>query len=90
MTKFILAITIVCTSMGVGCGASSGEEQQKALVHQQNSDKAANAGAFGTAQDEQRKAQDAHHDAVNKAIDEGNPIPPQTKPGDVPAPPPPK
>lgn len=91
MNKSVWAIAMVCVSAGVGCGAAtSSEEQQRALTHQENSDKAADAGAYGVAGDEQRKAQDTHHDAVTKAIDEGQPIPPQTKPGDVPAPPPPK
>lgn len=84
------AVALLGLAVGVGCaGATSSEEQQKALVHQENSDKAADVGAFGIAGEEQRKAQDKHHDAVTKAIDEGEPIPPQTKPGDVPAPPPP-
>jgi hypothetical protein len=86
MKTSILVMAVVCASAAVGCGASSAQEQQKALVHQENSDNAADAGAYGTAEAEQRKAQDAHHDAVTKAIDEGRPIPPQTKPGDQPAP----
>jgi len=91
MKILICAVAIVCVSAGVGCGAAtSREEQQKALVHQENSDNAADAGAYGVAGEEQRAAQDTHHDAVTKAIDEGAPIPPQTKPGDVPAPPTPK
>ncbi len=91
MNIFIYAIAIVCVTASVGCGAAtSREEQQRALGHQESSDKAADAGAYEVAGDEQRAAHDTHHDAVTKAIDEGGPIPPQTKPGDVPAPPPPK
>jgi uncharacterized membrane protein YeaQ/YmgE (transglycosylase-associated protein family) len=69
---------------GLGC-ATSDQDQQKALVHQQKSDEAARRGAFGVAADEQRKAADSHHDAVKRAIDEGKDIPPQTKIGDLPA-----
>ena len=76
-------------AVALGCGASSSEEQRRALVHQQNSDDAAKNGQYGVAGDEQRKAQDTHHDAVNKALDEGKPIPPQPQFGDRPPPPPP-
>lgn len=69
----------------VGC-ATSGQEQQRALTHQQNSDKAAANGQYGIAGDEQRKAEDSHHKATTKAIDEGKPLPPQTKAGDRPSP----
>jgi len=90
MSKFIMTgFTILLFSSGIGC-ASSSEDQRRALVHQQNSDDAARGGQYGIADSEQRKAQDAHHDAVTKAIDEGKPIPPQTKPGDVPPPPSPR
>jgi hypothetical protein len=68
----------------VGC-ATSRQEQQRALAHQQSSDTAAANGQFGIAGDEQRKAEDAHHKATIKAIDEGKPLPPQTKVGDHPA-----
>jgi hypothetical protein len=71
----------------LGCGASSGEEQRRALTYQQRSDDAASKGEYGRAGEEQRKAQDAHHDAVNKALDEGKPLPPQPRQGDVPPPP---
>lgn len=64
-----------------GC-ATSAQEQHRALTHQQNSDNAASNGQFGIAGSEQRKAEDSHHKAAVKAIDEGQPIPPQTKPGD--------
>ncbi len=83
----MLGFVVVCGSPILGgCGASSSEAQRSALQHQQNSDAAANAGAFASAESEQRKAQDAHHDAVTKAIDEGKPIPPQPKPGDTASP----
>ena len=67
-----------------GC-ATSGQEQQRALAHQQNSDDAAANGQYGIAGAEQRKAEDSHHKATTKAIDEGKPLPPQTQPGDRPA-----
>jgi hypothetical protein len=66
---------------GAGC-AGSNEEQRQALVHQRNSDVAAQNGQFGIAADEQRKAAAAHNRAVKKAIAEGKPIPEQTKTGD--------
>jgi hypothetical protein len=82
-----LSVTIAFTGLlvaAIGCGASSGEEQRRALTYQQNSDEAAKEGHYGVAADNQQKAQDAHHSAVDKAIDEGKPIPPQPKAGDVP------
>lgn len=89
MSKLIsMCFAAVLFSTAVGCSASSSETQRKALEHQQNSDEAAVGGHYGIADTEQRKAQDAHHDAVTKAINEGKPIPPQPKPGDVPPPPP--
>ena len=73
-------IAVACTS---GC-ATSGQEQQRALAHQRNSDTAASNGQYGIAGSEERKAEDAHHKATVKAIDEGRPLPAQTKPGDKP------
>lgn len=70
----------------IGCGASSSEEQRRALTYQQTSDEAARRGQYGVAGEDQQKAQDAHHRAVDKAIDEGKAIPPQTKFGDAPPP----
>jgi|KBSMisStandDraft_5_1062788.scaffolds.fasta_scaffold3758538_1 hypothetical protein len=67
-----------------GC-ATSHQEQQRALAHQQNSDNAAANGQYGIAGSEERKAEEAHHKAAVKAIDEGKPIPPQTKAGDKPS-----
>jgi hypothetical protein len=84
----ITAVTGLLVASAIGCGASSGEEQRRALTYQQNSDDAARKEQYGIAGEEQRKAHDAHHNAVTKAIDEGKPIPPQTKFGDVPPPPP--
>ena len=81
-----ICISTLCAASAISCGATSSEEQRRALTHQQNSDEAAKRGQFGIAGDEQQNAQDAHHEAVNKAIDEGRTIPPQTKPGDVPPP----
>jgi hypothetical protein len=68
----------------LGCGASSADEQRRALTYQEKSDDAAKNGQYGVAGADQRKAQDAHYSAVTKAIDEGKPIPPQPKPGDAP------
>lgn len=65
-----------------GC-ATSNEEQQRAMGHQQSSDQAARNGQYGVAGAEQRKAEDAHHKAVTKAIDEGKTIPEPTQRGDV-------
>jgi hypothetical protein len=78
MRNLLLSTAIV---FAVGC-ASSNQEQRRALVHQQNSDVAAANGQYGIAGDEQRRAEESHHKAVEKAIDSGQPIPPQTKPGD--------
>jgi hypothetical protein len=82
----MICLSTCCAASAIACGATSSEEQRRALIHQQKSDDAAKQGQFGIAGDEQQNAQDAHHEAVNKAIDEGQPIPPQTKPGDVPPP----
>jgi ABC-type transporter Mla MlaB component len=49
---------------------------QRALAHQQNSDNAGANGQYGIAGSEERKAEDAHHKAAVKAIDEGKRIPP--------------
>ena len=76
---------LVVAACASGC-ATSNQEQQRALAHQQNSDTAAANGQYGIAGSEQRKAEDAHHKASVKAIDEGKPIPAQTKSGDKPAP----
>jgi hypothetical protein len=76
---------LVVATAGAGC-ATSRQQQQRALVHQQNSDTAAANGQYGIAGSEQRKAEDAHHKAALKAMDEGKPIPAQTRPGDKPAP----
>lgn len=76
---------VLLAASGIGC-ASSSEDQRRALTHQQNSDDAARDGRYGVADTEQRKAHDAHHSAVTKAINDGTPIPPQTKPGDAPPP----
>jgi hypothetical protein len=87
MTKPLLVAagcSLLLVGSAIGC-ATSHQEQQRALAHQQNSDTAAGNGQYGIAGSEERKAQDAHHKAAIKAIDEGKPIPPQTKPGDKPA-----
>lgn len=81
----ISGFTVFSVLAGLGC-ASSSEDQRRALTHQQNSDEAAKDGHYGVADSEQRKAQDAHHDAVTKAMDEGKTIPPQPKMGDTPPP----
>ena len=74
-------IVSVCLSLlAIGC-ATSAQEQRQAEQHQFNSDQAAKQGQFKRAEDEQREAADAHHRAVIKAIDESQPIPPQTEKG---------
>jgi hypothetical protein len=78
-----VALSLLAGACAVGC-ATSGQEQQRALAHQQNSDTAASNGQYGIAGSEERKAEDAHHKATVKAIDEGKPLPPQTKRGDKP------
>jgi hypothetical protein len=82
-------VIAACFSLFAGVVASacatSGQEQQRALAHQRNSDNAAANGQYGIAGSEERKAEDSHHKAAVKAIDEGKRIPPETKPGDVPA-----
>ncbi|WP_438030088.1 hypothetical protein [Sorangium sp. So ce233] len=82
-------ITAVLVASALGCAATSAEEQRRAVIHQHNADEAAHQGQYGVAGDEQRKAEDAHARAVQKAMDEGKPIPRQTRPGDPPPPPPP-
>lgn len=92
MTNFIITcgVCVVVASLS-GCGATANEEQRRAVVHQNNADQAAQQGQYGVAGDEQRKAEEAHARAVQKAMDEGKPIPRQTRPGDpAPAPPPPQ
>ena len=83
MNKTISAIAVALLAGAAGC-ATSGQEQQRALAHQQNSDTAASNGQYGIAGSEERKAEDAHHKATVKAIDEGKPLPAQTKRGDKP------
>ena len=88
--KTLFILTVLAGSLMVpilGCGASSGEEQRRALTYQEKSDEAAKNGQYGVAGADQRKAQDAHYSAVQKAIDEGKPLPPQPKFGDTPPPP---
>lgn len=82
----IISITTIVGASAMGCGASSAEDQRRAVVHQNNADQAARQGQYGVAGDEQRKAEDAHAEAVQKAMDEGKPIPRQTRPGDPPPP----
>lgn len=85
----LISMTAFASLLGmsaIGCGASSAEEQRQALTYQQSSDEAAKRGHYGIAGEDQQKAQDSHHRAVDKAIDEGKPIPPQTQFGDAPPP----
>lgn len=84
-TMIMAGFAIAVGGSVFGC-ATSGQEQQRALSHQENSDVAASNGQYGIAGAEQRKAEDSHHKAAVKAIDEGKPIPPATKRGDQPAP----
>ena len=88
MRTLLAAGGLVVFLSATGC-PDSNVNQRRALIHQQNSDTAAHNGQYGIAGNEQRKAEDAHHKAVKQAIDEGKPIPAQTKPGD-PVPPDPK
>ena len=83
-TMFAAALWLIAGVSSAGC-ATSHQEQQRALAHQQNSDAAAANGQYGIAGSEERKAEESHHKAAQKAIDEGKPIPPQTKPGDKPS-----
>jgi len=83
-TMFAAALSLLAGVSSAGC-ATSHQEQQRALAHQQNSDAAAANGQYGIAGSEERKAEEAHQQAAKKAIDEGKPIPPQTKPGDKPS-----
>ncbi|MGK3962817.1 hypothetical protein WMF38_01330 [Sorangium sp. So ce118] len=89
MNHFInmMCVTGVLVASAIGCAATSAEEQRRAVKHQHNADEAAHRGQYGMAGDEQRKAEDAHARAVQKAMDEGKPIPRQTRPGDPPLPP---
>ena len=85
--KRMMIATGFCLSVGI-CGAgcaTSHQEQQRALSHQENSDNAAKNGQYGIAESEQRKAEASHHKAAVKAIDEGRPIPAQTQSGDKPS-----
>jgi hypothetical protein len=81
----VAGFSIVMGAGAAGC-ATSGQEQQHALRHQQSSDIAASNGQYGIAGSEERKAEKSHHAAAVKAIDEGNTIPPQPQRGDQPAP----
>ena len=74
-------IAALCSTLFVASCASSAQEQRKAEQHQYNSDEAAEAGRYKVAEDEQRNAANSHAKAVTKAIDEGQPIPPQTSKG---------
>lgn len=80
------ATAILAASLMFGCTTTSAQRQRQAELHQQRSDAAAQRGAYGEAESEQRKAHDEHHEAVKKAIEEGKPIPPQPAIGDEPAP----
>lgn len=86
MNRMMIAagLWLIVGASAVGC-ATSHQEQQRALAHQANSDNAAANGQYGIAGSEERKAEESHHKAAVKAIDEGKPIPPQTKSGDRPA-----
>jgi hypothetical protein len=86
MKRIMTAAAVFALVAGSASGcATSNQEQQRALAHQENSDTAAANGQYGIAGSEQRKAEESHHKASVKAIDEGKPIPAQTKAGDKPA-----
>lgn len=80
-TRLVLLMSAAAL-MAIGCATTSAESTRKATDHQYKSDQAAASGFYGVAADEQRKAADEHHKAVNKAIDEGKPIPSQPQAGD--------
>jgi hypothetical protein len=82
-----IATILGCAAFLVGCGgATSQQKQNEALEHQSNSDSAAEQGRYGTAAEEQKKAHEAHHEAVEKALDNQQPVPPQPVKGDRPTP----
>jgi len=81
---FTTAVVGIVGVAALGCASTSAEEQRRALTYQQSSDEAAKKGQYEKAGDDQQNAQDAHHEAVNKAIKEGKPIPPQPQMGDRP------
>jgi hypothetical protein len=83
MRKALLIAGSVALFFVVAC-TTSRQAQREARVHQYNSDVAAGNGQYGIAGSEQRKAEDSHHEAVKKAINEGQPIPAQTQPGEKP------
>ena len=85
MKHLVVAATFSMFVGVAGC-ATSRQDQQRALRHQQSSDNAAANGQYGIAGSEERKAEQSHHAAAVKAIDEGKPIPPQPQRGDQPAP----
>lgn len=91
MNKFVImtCVTGLLSASAAGCGASAAEEQRRAMGHQYKADQAAQQGQYGVACIEQRKAQEAHAKAVEKAMDEGQPIPPQPVQGAPPPQPPP-
>lgn len=76
----ILAFAV---ALGVSCTTTSAESQRAAAAHQYKAEQAADRGFYGVAAEEQRKAADAHYEAVKKAIDEGKPLPPQPMLGDA-------
>ena len=89
MSRNLLPAALMALGLAAGC-ATSAESQRRAGVHQANSDVAASRGEFGVAGSEQRKAEDDHHKAVVKAIQEDRPLPESTHPGDPPPPPAPQ
>lgn len=85
-SKTLMTATgLLAATLMFGCTTTSQQKQRQALMHQERSDAAAGRGAYGEAGDQQRKAHDAHYEAVKKAMDEGKPIPPQPAIGDKPA-----
>ncbi|PZR15446.1 MAG: hypothetical protein DI536_08325 [Archangium gephyra] len=80
ITRFLVLVSsFACIG---ACATTSAEAQSRAQAHQYKSDQAAARGFYGAAANEQRKAADAHQDAVDKAIKEGVAIPAQPQPGD--------
>ena len=77
-----LPATIAAGLLAVACATSAAQEQRQAQIHQSKADDAGKDARYGVAGDEQRKAADAHHRAVKKALDEGTPVPVAPKAGD--------
>jgi hypothetical protein len=65
--------------MALGC-ANSADYVREEQMHDAKERNAAANGQYGAAQDQQRQAEDARHNAVKSEINEGQPVPPATPP----------